>query len=340
MGFFDKFKKKDQQVFERYSEFENHILSGNWEQLRKLAEKRLAEEGENPFLLLMISMSDFYSFSHKKSHERSLLIEEASKKHRELAKKFDLEYTANTFLEWVKGFSKRHPKNQNVMVLLGAAYVGNDRYKDGIKTFKKAIKINPDLPEAAQELCSAYRDLGKYREAVEWGKRAVQLDPKYADAHLVLGKVYFFQKEFEKALVEFQKAVELDPESSNAWSDLSGIKKELNRPEEAIHAAKKALTINPENQDALINLANAQVDTENIDKAIKNYRQVLQINPENLLALHNLGLALSVKGDYNEAIKTYERLLNIQGSDPSLNLEAYKQKITELKEKKNPKITH
>jgi len=114
----------------------------------------------------------------------------------------------------------------------------------------------------------------------------------------------------------------------------------LNRPEEAIHAAKKALTINPENQDALINLANAQVDTENIDKAIKNYRQVLQINPENLLALHNLGLALSVKGDYNEAIKTYERLLNIQGSDPSLNLEAYKQKITELKEKKNPKITH
>ena len=57
---------------------------------------------------------------------------------------------------------------------------------------KKAIKINPRLPQAYINLGTAYFGLKKYSKAIENYNQAIKVNPKFSEAYSNRGAIYAF----------------------------------------------------------------------------------------------------------------------------------------------------
>ena len=60
---------------------------------------------------------------------------------------------------------------------MGNALKDQGKLEDSIKSFKKAILINPDYSDAHNNLGNALKDYGKLDESIDAFKRAIALAP-------------------------------------------------------------------------------------------------------------------------------------------------------------------
>jgi tetratricopeptide (TPR) repeat protein len=84
-----------------------------------------------------------------------------------------------------------------------------------IESFKQAIKIDPDLAEAHNNLAVAYGKSGKYKEAIDAFKQAIRINPDYSEAHFNLGIAYLILKDNGSALEQYEILKNLDPYLAN-----------------------------------------------------------------------------------------------------------------------------
>ena len=60
----------------------------------------------------------------------------------------------------------------------------NELNKDALETYEKAVKLNPNNPQAYNNIGIALKILGKKNSALESYEKAIKLKPDYADAQL------------------------------------------------------------------------------------------------------------------------------------------------------------
>lgn len=78
---------------------------------------------------------------------------------------------------------------------LGAAYLGNpvlasdEKQQKAIKTFKRALDINPKAPNVAYNIGLIYRDRKEYENARFWFERALVANPDDRHARQILEKL-------------------------------------------------------------------------------------------------------------------------------------------------------
>ncbi len=80
------------------------------------------------------------------------------------------------------------------------------RPEAAVKSFEKAISLDPTSAEAHSLLGSAQAKAGKYREAEENLRKAVKLDPNYGEGYYYLGIFLQEQGKQKEAEEAFQKA--------------------------------------------------------------------------------------------------------------------------------------
>lgn len=80
------------------------------------------------------------------------------------------------------------------------------RPADAVKSFEKAINLDPTSAEAHSLLGSAQAKAGNYREAEENLRKAVKLDPNYGEGYYYLGIFLQEQGKQKEAEEAFQKA--------------------------------------------------------------------------------------------------------------------------------------
>ncbi len=125
------------------------------------------------------------------------------------------------------------------------------RHKDAIKSFDRAIKLDPKLAEAynnrgavyyisgAQQQTVAERAgksvpggaLKNYRKAVSEYQKALAIREDNASYHSNLGTAYFALREFPAAISEYVRAMQIDPEVFEHRSQ-TGITAHMSSPED------------------------------------------------------------------------------------------------------------
>lgn len=88
----------------------------------------------------------------------------------------------------------------------GLILATENRHEAAIKSFEKAISLDPISAEAHSLLGSAQAQAGKYREAEENLRKAVKLDPNYSEGYYYLGIFLQQQGKQQEAEEAFQKA--------------------------------------------------------------------------------------------------------------------------------------
>ena len=193
--------------------------------------------------------------------------------------------------------------------ILGAAYSKSGRNEEALESFAKAVKINPNYPDAHNNLGATLRILGRQAEAIQSYKKALALKPDYAEAFYNLGNALNDLGRQEEAMVNYGKALEIKPNYFDAHNNLGLALNSRGRHEEALLSFTKALEINPHHPNALNNLGVALRGLGRQEDAISYYRNALTKKPDYAEAHYNLANALNDLGYREEALASYATAL-------------------------------
>jgi tetratricopeptide (TPR) repeat protein len=98
-------------------------------------------------------------------------------------------------------------------VHLGNVSGKQEKYKEAIRDYTKAIEADPNLADAYYNRGYVYIEMRKYKKAIADLDKAIELDAKYAPAYHVRGIAYFLKKKYTQAIADYDTAIELDPDN-------------------------------------------------------------------------------------------------------------------------------
>ncbi|HEY5983906.1 MAG TPA: tetratricopeptide repeat protein [Anaerolineales bacterium] len=135
-------------------------------------------------------------------------------------------------------------------IRLGNVFEKQDRNKDAINAYERAIEIDGGNPQNWFELGNLHFKMENYPEAVSALNKAIELDPTFGAAYSNLGLTLATRGEVEQAIPLYQKSIELlrEPkDTAMAWNRLGNAYRKLNQYEQALEAFHKADELDRDN---------------------------------------------------------------------------------------------
>lgn len=208
--------------------------------------------------------------------------------------------TAEVLLQQILLSNKR---NAEVFQMLGTIYYDQGKFNKAVKTFKRALEIDPMYTDASIGLSIILNDLGRYEEGQSIFEEAQRLlekktqntDPyieeKLAIKHEELGQLYFQCKRYKEALDQYLKAAQLSTRIVEITMKCVDCHEALGDFNQAIKNLKFLANEYPQFTQARIKLGKILYNSGQVVEASTQWESVLLRDPENPEALQNLRIA-------------------------------------------------
>jgi tetratricopeptide (TPR) repeat protein len=164
--------------------------------------------------------------------------------------------------------------------------------------------------------------LDDYRDSTRLWTAALRADPGLPVAHNNLGIIALAEGRDAEAGTHFQAALSRDPKNLRAYINLANMSLDAGDTRQAVMRFQDAIQISPNDPDAHFGMALAMTKQGQFAAAIAAYNRVLEKRPENVLVHNNLGLIYSERGEPDRAIVSYHNAIRINPSftPPYINL--------------------
>lgn len=101
----------------------------------------------------------------------------------------------------------------------GVAYQKKGMLQEAIASYQRVLDLNPNHEKANLNFGISLKDMGQYDAAGKYFERAVQINPEYDIAYYNMGNISYFKGRFEEARQLYEKAVAITPEYADAhWN--------------------------------------------------------------------------------------------------------------------------
>lgn len=186
--------------------------------------------------------------------------------------------------------------NPEVHHMLASIYYDQGKFNKAIKTFKRALEIDPQFIDAAVGLSIILNDLGRYEEGKQvfhaaqkvLDEKKSQRDPyiqeKLAAKHDELGEMYFQYKQYQEAITHYEKALELTARKNEIKMKLVECYLKTNEIERAVSTLKQIIATAPQFTQARLKLGLVYYKTKKFVEAIEQWESVLLKDPQNAIA--------------------------------------------------------
>jgi tetratricopeptide (TPR) repeat protein len=146
-----------------------------------------------------------------------------------------------------------HPNYKNAWLLKGNAYNYLKEYEAAVTSYENALRIDPNYPEAHNNLKITYRDAGRYygeekgnvQKALEYLQKAYEKDQNDFESIRLLGVANGIIQNHEAAIRFFTKAVEMQPENADLLFNLGSAYYNAGNAEEGQRWHTRARQIDP-----------------------------------------------------------------------------------------------
>ena len=205
------------------------------------------------------------------------------------------------------------PTKQALALLAeGLSHHKAGRLQEAESTYRRALDLHPDHPEALHLLGLVTYRSGRLDQAVALLQKAIHQDARNALYHFNLGIILHKQGRTDEATESYREALRLNPNHAEAHNNLGNTLRELGDIQESIASYERAITVRPAYAEAHNNLGVAFKEQGNIDLALASYEEALRINPNHAEAHCNKGLALQGRGRIEEAVSAIQTALRIR----------------------------
>ena len=196
---------------------------------------------------------------------------------------------------------KAAPDHADIHHLLGVIFIHAGRHEDAVRHLKQALKLKPDLTEAASNLAKAYTRKGKWREVIA----ALHQTPDTSGKLIDVGFAQEQLDEVDAAAGSYRGALRLDPASGIAHSNLGALLTKQGKLAEAEEHLSRALAAAPAPPTALLNMAMLHEAAGRHDDVVKAYDRVLEGEPDHAAAHFQRAMALLSQGRFAEGWQEY-----------------------------------
>ncbi len=157
--------------------------------------------------------------------------------------------------------------------------------------------------------------LDKFDEAIKSFDKAIALDPNFEEAWFYKGGAFHYSGEYRKAIAAYDRAIVIDPNDQLAWFAKGLAFYRLNDYDKAVEAYDEATSLDPSFEEAWSNKGNAYYYLGEYKKSIEAFDRAIAIDPNDKIAWLGKGYTLDTLGEFGRAIEAYDRAISI---DPNL----------------------
>ena len=200
-------------------------------------------------------------------------------------------------------------KNPAACNRLGMELGALGRFEEAEQSYRRALVLRPDYPEAHNNLANVLYALGRLKEAERHYRRTLELLPGAAAVHNNLAKVLTGLERYAEAEQGFRSALELAPDFPDAHHDFGVLCQRRGRLEEAARHLRRALELNPGFPQAHANLANTLKASGLPEQAETHFRLALEAAPDSAGGHVDLGLLLRDLDRGDDAQACFRRAL-------------------------------
>lgn len=253
---------------------------------------------------------------------------------------------------FLERFVAANPKASEARLALARALVGEKRYEDSLREFRRLLDEFPDNPDVVYANGVLLLQLGKPVEAEPVLRQAVELgkgDPN--PARYYLGQIAEEDKRYEEALQRYDQVNEgehevaaamrgaqvltrmgrleaarerltkarakLPDEAIRLWIAESQLLRDAGRKQESHDVLQTALAGTPDDTELLYELALAAERLERVADAERHLRRLIELKPESSQGYNALGFTLADRNiRLEEARQLIDKALSLSPGDP------------------------
>ena len=174
------------------------------------------------------------------------------------------------------------------------------------REYRRALELNPSLPEAHLWYGMFLRDQGRLQEALSELRRAAQLDPFSVFSSLNLAHAYMLAGNVSGAEEQARHAADIAPGTATAEVLLSNIYRAQGRAAEADAALSRARQFSAGNPHAISVLACAYGRHGQRDESVRLFHQLELLAKQRYVSPFDMGSVSLVLGDDQRALTLLE----------------------------------
>src|SRR5712675_834740 len=190
---------------------------------------------------------------------------------------------------------------------LGAAYMNQQLFEKGLKSFQQAAEADPKLAIARLNIGIAYLNLQKVDEAKAALEEAAKQDPKNPNAWYNLGLFAKNTGDAQAAIDAFHHVTEIDPNDADTWYFLGSAYVQAKQFAQAIESFQHALQLNPLHASAEFGLSRAYQQSTDVDHAREHLKKFQYITQNKIGA--PMSLAYGEQGQYSRTVESPSAVL-------------------------------
>jgi tetratricopeptide (TPR) repeat protein len=195
------------------------------------------------------------------------------------------------------------------------------KYAQAERVLQQVLLMNSRLPEVYHMLGTIYYDQGKFNKAIKTFRRALEIDPGFTDASVGLsiilndlGKYEDGQKVFEEAQTVLAKSRKkgdpyMDEKLSVKHDELGELYFQYGRFDEALEQYLRALKLSTRKAEITMKVVECFVQKGDEERAIKELRLVIREYPKFIQARLRLGVLYYHAKKVLEAVEHWEGVL-------------------------------
>ncbi len=187
---------------------------------------------------------------------------------------------------------KNTPKNSEGHYALGVAYEKLGYTERAESEWREALRLRPDMIDAARALASAAMRQGDANTLEEASTQLIVLQPASPEGYALRALANINRKHYGEAEADIRRAIAIAPQSAFGYAQLGNLKLVQKQYEDAARAYQNALSRNPDSLDALRGLMNTRVAQNQVDKALAAANAQIAKSPSNSGFYNLLGTTL------------------------------------------------
>lgn len=200
----------------------------------------------------------------------------------------------------------QNTRDPEVYQMIATIYYDKGQFNKAIKTFKRALEIDPTYTDASVGLSIILNDLGRYDEGKKvfedargildrkTGKMDSYVEEKIASKHEELADLYFQYKRFNEALEQLFKAQKLSSRKAEISLRIAECHVKLGESDRAIKDLKNLIREYPQLSAARLKLGVLYYNQSNLAEAVEQWENVLMRDPDHPEATKYLRMANAV----------------------------------------------
>lgn len=216
---------------------------------------------------------------------------------------------------------------QELLQLAREKFIAGD-YKTTQNIIAQILPKNDKIPEAFQMLATIFYSNGQFNKAIKTFKRALEIDPYYTDASVGLSIILNDLGRYDegkKVFLEAQSLLErknrrpdpsVNEKLSHKYEEIGDLLLQCHRPEEALEHFQKAYSISSRKPHVGLSIVECHLKMGSKDKAIKELRNLIKEFPQFHAARNRLASMLYELNKVADAIQQWETVLAKDPKNP------------------------